>query len=110
MSNREPWIQVSPDYRYRIVVDEECFDDSYIDTWNDLSEEQKAEEKKAIWRQINSEGVWGFRIQRRVPAIPKCSHCGQATDEHWVDEDSCWSYIGYKSAEAEALSILKPRI
>jgi hypothetical protein len=110
MNNREPWIQVSPDYRYRIVVDEECYDDSYIDTWDDLDEEQKAAEKKALWQQINSEGVWGYQIQRRVPAVPKCDHCGQETPEHWVDEDGCWGFVGYDVAKDEALGILKTRI
>jgi hypothetical protein len=102
------WTQVSPDLRYGIFVDEECYDDSYIDTWDDLDEQQKLEEKKALWRQIESEGVWGFVVQRRVPAIPKCSHCGQETPEHWDDDDvACWGIIGFNETEKEARESLR---
>ena len=44
----------------RLHAEPECdvYDDSYIDTWDHLSEEGKKRAKKELWDQIEREGCW----------------------------------------------------
>lgn len=62
-------------------VDCEPYDDSYIDTWDDLSPKKREEEKKRLWRQIERQGVYGIQ--------------GQFSDgEHWNNVDTMWGIFG----------------
>lgn len=69
----------SPCGRYRTVAEYDVcvYDDSYIDTWDDCSEEEKEKHRKALWDQIEEHGVWVVSLQR------KCCECGT-----WIDEES----------------------
>jgi len=69
--------------RFRIVPDETFYDDSYIDTWDYLSESEKIKAKKEIRDRIEEDGVWGIIVDR------KCSECGQ-----WTEVDSVYGFIG----------------
>ena len=67
--------------RLDVVPDEEMYDDSYIDTWDDKSQAWRDRERKKLWALIEREGVYGLRSQLRV-------------DGRWQDVDTCWGFIG----------------
>lgn len=62
--------------------DEYPHDISYVDTWDDLSAEQREEEKENIWRLIELHGRWGLRSFIRLH-----------TSHTWVEADSLWDVI-----------------
>lgn len=68
--------------RLEVVPDEEAYDDSYIDTWDDLTPAQRKEAKQDLWRTIEREGVWGI-VAHALNAQGKM-----------VEVDSCWGYVG----------------
>ncbi len=67
----------------RLVLrpEEECYDDSYIDTWDDCSEKEREKYKLELWDRIERDGVWGL--------------IGEYWDgSEWVQADSCWGFVG----------------
>lgn len=68
--------------RVRVVPDEEPYDDSYIDTWDDMTPAQRKEAKEDLWRTIDREGVWGI-VAEAVNARGE-----------WTQVDSCWGFVG----------------
>lgn len=101
----EKWTLASPTVRWRIVPDDVPYDASYIDTWDDLDADQKEEEKRLILAQSWREGVWGYEVE--VLKNVKCKHCDEVTHQQWEHHDSCWSFIGYETAEEECKAVLK---
>lgn len=75
-------IQQSEKTRIVAVSDPEPFDDSYIDTWVDHTDEEKQHEREILWESIETHGVWGLVKEE------KCSKCG-----HWEDVDSVWGIV-----------------
>ena len=74
------------------VIDHSPFDDSYIDTWTDQTDEQREQARRELWELIESEGVWGVILEE------KCSECGS-----WEEVDSCWGIVpseGYSLEDA----------
>lgn len=69
--------------RLRWIPDQECFDDSYIDTWTDQSEAQREQARKELWESIERDGVWGLVGEVR------CKCC-----QSWEEVDSCWGFVG----------------
>ena len=67
--------------RFRVVQDEEPFDDSFIDTWDDASEEKKETYKKELWERIRNDGVWGIIGEYNI-------------GNGWVHGDSVWGFVG----------------
>jgi len=76
-------VQEGDGWRLVVVADECMYDDSYIDTWSDLSEEQRNNVRKEIWELIDQDGVWLLDGQ------VKCIACG-----NWESIDSCGGFIG----------------
>ena len=68
--------------RTRIEPDQEPFDDSYIDTWGDQTQEERDKTRSELWGQIEAEGVWGIIREKR------CHACGQ-----WEHVDSIWGIV-----------------
>ena len=75
------------DVRLLIVADD-YYDDSYIDTW-DISDKKKEKAKKELREKINHEGVWGIHGQYRTCA---CNYCDNPC--HWEDVDSVSGFVG----------------
>jgi len=69
--------------RLRWVEDEDCYDDSYIDTWEEETEETRQKARDRVWALIESQGVW-IRI-----AEVRCPHCGS-----WDIVDSVGGMVG----------------
>ena len=67
--------------RLDVVPDEEMYDDSYIDTRDDVSQATRDKMRAKLWKTIEREGVYGLRAQLRV-------------DGRWQDVDTCWGFIG----------------
>lgn len=44
--------------RFQFVLEQEPYDDSYIDTWTDRSERERAHARKELWETIERDGVW----------------------------------------------------
>lgn len=72
--------------RLQVLPDVEMYDDSYIDTWSDVSAEERNMYRRSLWVRIEREGVWGvvgeFRPDPRGPWLA------------WEHADSCWGFIG----------------
>jgi len=67
-------------------IDEEPYDDSYIDTWDDLTVAQRERIKKALHASIELWGLYGI--------------VGEFFDgKSWVDVDSVWSILGNDLAD-----------
>lgn len=67
----------------RLTIEPDCepYDDTYIDTWDDLTPAQRKAEKKKLWDRIEREGVWGVVGKYRV-------------GDRWHTGGSCWGFIG----------------
>jgi len=76
-------IQEGDGWRFYVCLDEVMYDDSYIDTWDNLSDEEKAKAKTEVWERIEREGVWG------IVGEVACSAC-----DNWVHVDSIGGFIG----------------
>lgn len=76
-------IQEGPGWRLSLVVDELDYDDSYIDTWDDISDEEKAQAKRELWERIERDGVWCLDGQ------VQCTSCGT-----WESIDHCCGFVG----------------
>jgi len=67
--------------RLILSPEQECYDDSYFDTWDDLSEQKKEKYRKELWDRIECDGVWSL--------------VGEYWDgSEWVHADSCGGFIG----------------
>jgi len=66
--------------RINIEPDQE-FDDSFVDTWTNVSEGRRKRIKENLWAEIDRDGVWGM--------VGEYNMFGQ-----WVPTDSCWGFIG----------------
>lgn len=67
-------------------IDEEPYDDSYIDTWDDLSPAKRERCKKELHDTIERWGVYGIQ--------------GQFSDgKHWHEVDSVWNILGNDLAD-----------
>ena len=73
--------------RFRVLPDEEMYDDSYIDTWTDVSDEEKIKEKLDLWRRIEREGIFGIVVEKHF-------HCDACGADCWDHMDSCWGFVG----------------
>jgi len=73
--------------RFQVLPDEEMYDDSYVDTWTDVSEEERVKEKLDLWRRIEREGVWGVVVEKHF-------HCDACGADRWDHVDSCWGFVG----------------
>lgn len=73
--------------RFNIVPDETVYDDSYIDTWTDKTEEERAQEKKELWARIERDGVWVIYTEKHV-------HCKHCNTWRWQATDSCGGFVG----------------
>lgn len=61
--------------------DDEPYDDSYIDTWDDLSPTKRERAKKEVHDLVERHGLYGIR--------------GEFFDgKEWVEVDAVWSLIG----------------
>lgn len=69
--------------RLMVYEDAEGYDDSFIDTWKDISEKERNKLHAQIADRINNEGVWGIVGEYKSP------HTGE-----WINADSCWGFIG----------------
>jgi hypothetical protein len=67
--------------RLRIEWDDSPYDDSYIETWHDLTESQRDKIKADLWSRIERNGVVGV-----------IGEYWNGTE--WVHADSCWGFIG----------------
>jgi hypothetical protein len=66
--------------------DPEPYDDSYIDTWDDLSPAKRERAKRELHATIERHGVYGI--------------VGEFFDgEHWVQVDSVWGIFGNDLAD-----------
>ena len=68
--------------RLDVVCDHECYDDSYIDSWTDVSASQREQARRETRARLESDGVWGVQTFAR-------QSCGAM---HEVD--SCWGFLG----------------
>jgi hypothetical protein len=68
--------------RIRIEPDESLYDDSYLETWG-LSQAELKEQSRALWAQIERDGVWGIVGEFR-------RHAGAP----WEVADSVWGFVG----------------
>ena len=67
--------------RLLISADNDVYDDSYFDTWDDITESQLERLRSELWARVEREGVYGV--------------IGEYWDGHaWCEVDSCWSFIG----------------
>ncbi len=67
--------------RLILKLEEDAYDDSYVDTWDDLSEQKREKYRKDLWDRVERDGVWGL--------------VGEYWDgSEWVHADSCWGFIG----------------
>ncbi len=67
--------------RLILQPEQECYDDSYIDTWDDLSEKKREKYKLELQDRISRNGVWCL--------------VGEYWDgSEWVHADSCGGFIG----------------
>ncbi len=73
--------------RFRVLPDEEMYDDSYIDTWTDQTQKEREDARLDLWRRINSEGVWGIIVEKHF-------HCAACGTDRWDHVDSCWGFVG----------------
>ena len=71
------------------VPDEDVFDDSYIDTWTDVSEERRERWRKELWEKIESDGVWGLVGEYRFDPDD---------DEGWDSGDAIYGLVGQDDA------------
>jgi len=67
----------------RFEPDSEMYDDSYIDTWTDLTDKQREHYRRKIHNQIESDGVYS------IFGCVKCPTCG-----HMEVIDSIHGFIG----------------
>lgn len=63
-------------------VDDESYDDSYLDTWDDVSERKVAHYRKELRALIEREGVWGLVSEYKD------------TSGEWQHADSVWGMVG----------------
>ncbi len=64
-----------------ILKADDCYDDSYINEWDNLSKKKKVIYRDALWDRIERDGVWCL--------------VGEYWDgSEWVHADSCCSFIG----------------
>jgi len=73
--------------RFRVLPDQEMYDDSYIDTWEDMTKEERTQAKLELWQKIERDGVWGIVVEKYF----KCDACGR---QGWEQVDSCWGFVG----------------
>ena len=67
--------------RLRLVSDDTCYDDSYIDTWHDISENECERVRRELWARIEQDGV--------------CGVIGEYWNGHeWEHADSCFGFVG----------------
>lgn len=67
--------------RLRLEPEHECYDDSYIDTWTDVSEEEREGYRADLWERIERDGVWIL--------------LGEFWDgREWIVAASCGGFIG----------------
>lgn len=81
----DTWFGLAPLFagrvRLNIIPEEEAYDVSYIDTWTDLSENQRDRIKAETILRCEQEGVWIIR--------------GEYWDSSlWLIADSCGGFIG----------------
>lgn len=72
-------------YRIKVVPDYEPYE-------HDAYESEEA--KQEIDELINRDGVWGYIVERLVPASEPCVTCGNCKPEHWERVDSCFGFLG----------------
>lgn len=68
--------------RVRAEVEIDCYDDSYIDTW-DVSDAKKERYRKEVYDRIDREGYWIYFTEYRL-----------TDDEPWEVAESCGGFIG----------------
>lgn len=89
-------IKPAPAEQYRIkILEDQC---EYEHGDYDEGEEGEIQ-RAAVDRAIGQHGVWGYVVEKLVPATPghPCKACGYAPDamtEGWEHVDSCFGFIG----------------
>ena len=67
--------------RLRLVPDDTRYDDSYIDTWHDVSENKREQVRRELWARIEQDGV--------------CGVIGEYWNgQEWEHADSCFGFVG----------------
>ena len=69
--------------------DSDPYDDSFIDTWTDENENTREQYRKALWRDIERDGVWGLVASIRTDTDDS---------EAWEVVDSIWGLVGQDDA------------
>lgn len=79
------WRVAECDGLVRIVLtqDEDAYDVSYVDTWDDASHHEKERIKKDILSQVARDGVWTITGEYR-----------QSDDDDWTAIDSVGGFVG----------------
>lgn len=67
--------------RLHAEPDEEMFDDSYIDTWTDVSEARRERARKELWAKIERDGVWNICAQILI-------------DDEWTTVGAVCAFVG----------------
>lgn len=69
--------------RLRVPWDECFYDDSYLDTWDDVPARERERVRRELWDRIERDGVVGIVGERWDGAA-----------EEWVTVDSVWGFVG----------------
>lgn len=92
------------------VPDDDTFDDSYIDTWTDVSEERRERWRKELWEQIERDGVWGLCGEFRLDVDDDYRWDSGDAIFGLVGQDDCGYAPGIMQGTIEALRVsLKSR-
>ena len=70
------------DVSFEVLPDPEPYDDSYIDTWDDVPEHMREAARNETRRRIENDGVWGIRSNAKLS-------CGSLHDVA-----DCWGFVG----------------
>ena len=59
---RDQWDDLENEGKVRIVSEPspDLYDDSYIDTWTDVSQAKREQARKELWARIERDGVWMY--------------------------------------------------
>ena len=69
--------------KFEVLMDPECHDASYVDTWIDKSEAWRQRTKREIRDRADQEGTWGIVTSIRA-----------SEDAGWEEVDSVWDFVG----------------
>lgn len=86
--------------RFRWVPDFEPFDDSYIDTWEDVPEGKRERIRADLRERIERDGVWGLVGEYRLLPLHHgegpivTSYPSEEAEPGWEIGGSCFGFVG----------------